>query len=345
MGIPGTYEREKAARMISHWQRTAALAFLGVLMLGTSPCEAMNIIWTNRNSSAFDSTERGVVDAAIDIWEYLIVDNGTSNNTFSVFINQGPIDGSGNTLGYATSPTVDGNGNPYFSVLRIDEADEGSFYDDPTPLDRSDDFPIQSATPYVYFSGASPAAGKVDLLSVVMHELGHALGFAAGYSRFNSKISTVEGVRRFDNLGMNLALQPDNSHVSTNHVPDLMQPSAGTANRKLPSTDDITALARAFDYILTSDLDRDGDVDTADLTKSLQNFTGDVGILGGKKHNLGDTDGDLDVDTADITRAFQSFTGDGSTGLASVPEPSSLVLCVLGLAGIGIFSLRRRVAG
>ncbi|WP_374353198.1 hypothetical protein [Chitinimonas sp.] len=46
---------------------------------------------------------------------------------------------------------------------------------DPNPLDSSEFLPTASATEFKAADG-SPAAGKLDLLIVLIHELGHVLG-------------------------------------------------------------------------------------------------------------------------------------------------------------------------
>ena len=54
-------------------------------------------------------------------------------------------------------------------------------------------------------------------------------------------------------------------------------------------------------------------------------------ILGtGKTWNTGDTDGDGDVDSADLTTAIMNFTG-AMNAAAAVPEPSGLLLLVLAI--------------
>lgn len=55
------------------------------------------------------------------------------------------------------------------------------------------------------------------------------------------------------------------------------------------------------------DTDLDGDVDTADLTTAIVNFTSAGGT--GKTWSEGDIDGDGDVDTSDLTTAIIHFTG------------------------------------
>ncbi|MFN3167625.1 MAG: choice-of-anchor tandem repeat NxxGxxAF-containing protein [Phycisphaeraceae bacterium] len=91
--------------------------------------------------------------------------------------------------------------------------------------------------------------------------------------------------------------------------------------------------------ILQGDTDGDGDVDDTDLGTMFSNYTGPVGVLGGKNLSLGDTDGDGDVDDTDLGTAFVNYTGPLGPGLGdSVPEPASVVLLMIG----GSLSITRR---
>ncbi|MEM9250849.1 MAG: hypothetical protein AAGB29_00735, partial [Planctomycetota bacterium] len=58
------------------------------------------------------------------------------------------------------------------------------------------------------------------------------------------------------------------------------------------------------------DADLDGDIDTADITTTIGNFTG-AGVGVGEGWADGNFDGDGDVDTADITTVIGNFTGAG----------------------------------
>jgi len=96
------------------------------------------------------------------------------------------------------------------------------------------------------------------------------------------------------------------------------------------------------------DTNVDHDVDTADLTTAIMNFTG----VGGKDKlwRHGNTDGDQDVDTADLTTAIINFTGAANrlpqttpqlfSSAELLPEPTSVILLVFGIMGYIAIMLR-----
>jgi hypothetical protein len=59
-------------------------------------------------------------------------------------------------------------------MLSLDAAGQGWFVD-PTPLQDEEYLPGDANTPLTALAG-SPAAGKIDLLTVVLHEMGHLVG-------------------------------------------------------------------------------------------------------------------------------------------------------------------------
>lgn len=74
------------------------------------------------------------------------------------------------------------------------------------------------------------------------------------------------------------------------------------------------------------DTDGDGDVDITDLNNVRNNFGS-----GG----LGDTDDDGDVDITDLNNVRNNF-GAGAPGANAVPEPSTALLALCGVAAIGL---------
>jgi Calx-beta domain/Matrixin len=162
------------------------------------------IVWTNRlkPSDKFTRAERAVVDQAIATWEKLIVDfnhfppTSPVEDELSITIRGGSRSGlnlGGTHLGITTGDSI-----------RID-ADAGGFgwFVDRTPKNRSEF--TKTVTPN-HFSGGP---GREDLLSVVLHEIGHALGMG---------------------------------HVANNN--DLMNPTTLSGHRYLPSRKDLTLLAQ-----------------------------------------------------------------------------------------------------
>ncbi len=68
-------------------------------------------------------------------------------------------------------------GEGAFAQVTLDKDAAGhGWYIDPTPLDNSDDY-LPTSNPNIWQAKAgSGAAGKMDMLSVLLHEYGHALG-------------------------------------------------------------------------------------------------------------------------------------------------------------------------
>jgi hypothetical protein len=78
-------------------------------------------------------------------------------------------------LGGSSVAETSGEGTGARIALDINAAGHG-WYIDSTPLDNSDDY-LPTSNPNIWQAKAgSDAAGKMDLLSVLLHEYGHALG-------------------------------------------------------------------------------------------------------------------------------------------------------------------------
>jgi len=91
-------------------------------------------------------------------------------NSFTVTFADLPDSSTGKTTGTGPSASI---------TLDKDAAGHG-WYIDPTPLDNTDDY-LPTSNPNIWQAKpGSEAQGKMDMLSVLLHEYGHALGAEKG---------------------------------------------------------------------------------------------------------------------------------------------------------------------
>jgi PKD domain/Bacterial Ig domain len=143
-------------------------------------------------------------------------------------------------LAEATITGYDNLGRPNTATITIDDDANGvGWFVDSTPGDSSEFRAgvgeLGSGGVGEYFQADSAAYGKYDLLTAILHEMGHAFGIINGYSEFNKY---VKG-RQFITDTFSSQLTPDGSHLDTTlHPYDLMNTSLKPGVRKLPSAMD-----------------------------------------------------------------------------------------------------------
>jgi DNA/RNA endonuclease G (NUC1) len=169
------------------------------------------------------------------------------------------------------------NGSPTKATILIDDDANGvGWFIDSTPGDNSEFTGIDTyfqATPH------SAAAGKYDLLTAILHEMGHTLGFINGYSQFNQNI---KGRQFYTDPTHSYTLSADLSHLDNTLYPnDLLNTNLKPGIRKLPSTMD-WAIINAINSGVGSGVSGVGTVNPAHLT---------AGAL------IGITDGDFTTPT------------------------------------------------
>jgi hypothetical protein len=122
------------------------------------------------------------------------------------------------------------NGTPKTATITIDDDANGvGWFLDTTPQDNSEFTGVDN---YLQATPNSAASGKYDLLTTILHEMGHTKGIINGYSEFDKY---VKG-RQFITDTFTANLTPDGSHLDTTFHPyDLMNTSLKPGVRKLPS--------------------------------------------------------------------------------------------------------------
>ena len=147
------------------------------------------------------------------------------------------------------------------------------------------------------------------------------------------------------------------SHFKSLGLGYLMEPGFAEGEIRLPTAADLRVLDLiGYEYepeeiCMLGDADCDGDVDTADQTIVISNWTGALEMgIGDKLFEDGDFDADGDVDTADRTVVVVNWTGaqqlaeiqslQSTLNLTSIPEPSSMLL--MAFAAIALLSHRPR---
>lgn len=246
-------------------------------------CVLSNIVWTNRGNDNFNrlvllgtspnvATARQVVDTAISYWSQVIQDFHWADSDitqFSLTIEVDTLDDT--TLAEAEGDHDDSDDTPYAATITIDnDAASGGWFVDPTPRNNSEF--LGGIVDRDVATGAIPGT---DLLTVMLHEIGHAVGFsesADGFEEDDLKIGeflTDTGVDDPRGDGENLevfragfvsAAMTDRGglHVNEDNIPydgrvyaganDLLNASVSGNTRKLISNLDARILEAAYGY-------------------------------------------------------------------------------------------------
>jgi DNA/RNA endonuclease G (NUC1)/PKD repeat protein len=173
-------------------------------------------------------------NTTIDIWSDLLKAKTPINFTFNItHLPTGQL-AEGTITSYNT------NGTPKTATITIDDDANGvGWFIDTTPQDNSEfrrgDGGTGGLGDYYITDPNSPASGKYDLLTAILHEMGHTLGIINGYSEFDQHIKN--GIFTTDTFSTKLT--PDGSHLDSTLYPyDLMNTNLKPGVRKLPSAMD-----------------------------------------------------------------------------------------------------------
>ncbi len=159
-------------------------------------------------------------------------------------------------------------------IILFDNSGAASFYLDPTP-DANEEYQRRSEeyqdlgggginVARIYYSPRGLAAGRVDLLSVALHEIGHALGMCAANVAFMAEAQKGALSIRGDYAYAGTLIPLATNHAGiTSHFDALkvsygaLMAGIGSDERRLPSTLDILADAQVSGFtIAASDTSR-----------------------------------------------------------------------------------------
>ncbi|GAB1539092.1 hypothetical protein NUACC21_17570 [Scytonema sp. NUACC21] len=138
-------------------------------------------------------------------------------------------------LAEAQITNYDSLGRPNGGTLLIDtDANGVGWFIDTTPWENSEF--SQTLTDSAFRATTGVAALKYDLLTTILHEMGHLVGIINGNPGFDRYVQTVDGKRTFVGTDFTATLTPDGSHLDSKvHPYDLMNNTLAPSVRKLPS--------------------------------------------------------------------------------------------------------------
>ncbi|CAB5137262.1 hypothetical protein D3OALGB2SA_4008 [Olavius algarvensis associated proteobacterium Delta 3] len=188
----------------------------------------------------------------------------------------------GSQLGETHTTTLDPSGNPSAGTIILDTNAAGvGWFVDPTPFDTSELSLVLDDTAFQAAPG-SPAADKYDLLTVLLHEIGHLAGSTPYLAGFASHVETIGDTQQFVTPDFGATLSPDGEHLDGNKYPnDLMGAELTPSIRRLPSQLDAQIISAARGITppsgqsspISSADSTDSTIDDSDLTHAQAVWT------------------------------------------------------------------------
>jgi hypothetical protein len=248
--------------------------FVAALMFGGArDASALTITIINGGGAAPGGTTGGgnlaaIFAAAADMWEAAILDPFNITLTFQWGALAAPTIGLHQLTAQGGAPNRETSG-----LLTFDNDGSTNWFLDATPTDHSEYTTFtETSADYgggvmnhgrVYTGATGAALGQFDLLTVVLHEIGHSLGLASANLAYRAETCPdndidVTGPRPFAGATIptnNIATGPDNgtcqtnAHINVAVVTALMNPFANLNERKLISDLDLMANCQVSQFV------------------------------------------------------------------------------------------------
>jgi hypothetical protein len=210
---------------------------------------------------------QAIFDAAADYWEARILDN----HTLTLRFRWGPLSNVNRTLAQHSLSTQGGSPNrETVGTIVVDNDGSSVFYLDPTPATTSEtEFSnfrrlaqnfgggdINVAR--VYRRPHGNAIGRTDLLTVLIHEIGHALGLARALSTYATRVGGDDEIDLTcprPNVASALPVEPiaQSAHLRGASFTDAaLVPTVSRGKRRLITAVDTLATAEINEFMSLS---------------------------------------------------------------------------------------------